>query len=143
MDSIILERLRKAKIVVNEEKKVIEVFLDVGTDGDDLLVEGAKIKAPNPNFRKWREGNVRRYLKSNGYTYGTCLEGPHSAVTNTQGNSVGYWKYQLRTVKSAATEKKDVNNEDTKGGNTKAKKPRRKNLKKTHIGERLKKFPKL
>jgi len=126
MDNIILERLEKAKIVVNEEEKVIEVFLDVGTDGDDLLVKGAKIKAPNPNFRKWREGNVRRYLKSNGYTYGTCIEGPRSAVTNTQGNSVGYWKYQLRTVKSAVTEKKDITDENTKGGNTEeTKKPRR------------------
>jgi|1_EtaG_2_1085319.scaffolds.fasta_scaffold00908_6 hypothetical protein len=133
MDNIILERLKKAKIVVNEKEKVIEVSLDVGTDGDDLLVEGATIKTPNPNFRKWREGNVRRHLKSNGYAYGACLEGPHSGISNTQGNNVGYWKYELRAVKSATTEKKDVNNENTKGGNTepeKPKKPRKRRAKK-------------
>tara|TARA_Y100000310_G_C20426243_1_gene689210 strand:+ start:185 stop:586 length:402 start_codon:yes stop_codon:yes gene_type:complete len=127
MDTIILEKLEKANVVVDEKKQTIEVFLDVGEDGEPLEIKtnGIKEKVPNPNFRKWRQDHVKRHLKNNGYKYGECIEGLKSVITNTAGNSNGYWKYKLlaeKSVKNIEIKKQDIKNENTE--NTKTKKPR-------------------
>ena len=137
MDNIILERLEKAKIVVNEEEKVIEVFLNAGTDGEVPLKKSPNKGATssiNSNFRKWREGTIRRYLKRNGYKYGPCLEGLNTVITNTANNNEGYWKFELRTVKSVVenvtAKKQDNKNETTETTKPKTRNPRKRRAKK-------------
>jgi hypothetical protein len=129
MDNIILEKLEKANIVVDEEKQTIEVFLEVDIDGESFESKDPGKRISNPNFRKWREGHIRRYLKAKGYKYGECTEGIKSVASNTVGNNSGYWKYKLHTVKNVKNveiKKQDIKNENT---NTKTKKSRRKKTK--------------
>ena len=69
------------QVKLSTDKKYLEVILEALPNGKAIVDDENKTITQNPNYKKWRVGDVSRHIKSLGYK-GKCIECSNNIIDN-------------------------------------------------------------